>query len=124
MDKYDGTEAFIDVLNANGVEHIFVNPGGEMGALLATITRFRMEGKPTPQLILCLDESVALTAAHGHYMISKKPQVVMVHAELGTLQLGGALHNVQWGRVPVIMLSIGAGRKGGFVGNTLRGFVC
>ena len=30
MDQYDGTEAFIDVLNANGVEHIFLNPGGEI----------------------------------------------------------------------------------------------
>jgi acetolactate synthase-1/2/3 large subunit len=27
----------------------------------------------------------------------------MVHAELGTLQLGGALHNVQGGRIPVIL---------------------
>jgi acetolactate synthase-1/2/3 large subunit len=105
MDQYDGTEAFIDVLNANGVEHIFLNPGGEMGAFLATISKFRMMGKPTPQLILCLDESVALTAAHGHYMISGRPQVVMVHAELGTLQMGGALHNAQGGRVPVIMLA-------------------
>ena len=64
-----------------------------------------MMGKSPPQLILCLDESVALTAAHGHYMISGRPQVVMVHAELGTLQMGGALHNAQGGRVPVIMLA-------------------
>ncbi len=103
MTEYRGTEAFIDVLNANGVEHIFFNPGGEMGPLLTTISKFRIEGKPTPQLILCLDESVALTAAHGHYMISGRPQVVMVHAELGTLQLGGALHNAQGGRIPVIL---------------------
>jgi acetolactate synthase-1/2/3 large subunit len=113
MDQYDGTEAFIEVLNANGVEHIFFNPGGEMGALLATISKFRMQGKPAPRLILCLDESVALTAAHGHYMISGRPQVVMVHAELGTLQLGGALHNAQGGRVPVILLAgrIPTGRR-------------
>ncbi|MFC1921234.1 thiamine pyrophosphate-requiring protein [Chloroflexota bacterium] len=103
MDKYDGAEAFIEVLNAYGVEHIFFNPGGEQGALLATIAKYRLLGKPCPRLILCLDESVALTAAHGHYMISGRPQFVMVHSELGTLQLGGALHNAQWGRVPVIL---------------------
>ncbi|MEK7353624.1 MAG: thiamine pyrophosphate-dependent enzyme [Chloroflexota bacterium] len=103
MEQYDGAEAFIEVLNANGVEHIFFNPGGEMGALLATISKFRILGKQTPRLILCLDESVALTAAHGHYMVSGRPQVVMVHSELGTLQLGGALHNAQWGRIPVIL---------------------
>ena len=103
MEKYQGIEAFIDVLNANGVEHIFFNPGGEQGPILATISKYRISGKPAPRLILCLDESVALTAAHGHYMVSGRPQVVMVHSELGTLQVGGALHNVQWGRVPVII---------------------
>ena len=103
MEQYDGAEAFIEVLNANGVEKIFFNPGGEQGALLATISKYRILGKKSPQLILCLDESVALTAAHGHYMVSGRPQVVMVHSELGTLQLGGALHNAQWGRIPVIL---------------------
>ncbi len=103
MEQYAGVEAFIEVLNANGVEHIFFNPGGEMGPILATIAKYRVSGKPAPRLILCLDESVALTAAHGHYMVSGRPQLVMVHAELGTLQLGGALHNAQWGRVPVIL---------------------
>lgn len=103
MEVYSATEAFIDVLNTNRVEKIFFNAGGEQAALLATIARFRLEGRRCPQLIACLDESVALAAAHGHYMVSGRPQVVMVHAELGTMQLGGALHNVQGGRVPVIL---------------------
>jgi acetolactate synthase I/II/III large subunit len=103
VDRYAGAEAFIDVLNANGVENIFFNPGGEQATIQATISRYRIAGKRAPRLILCLDEAVAMTAAHGHYMISGKPQLVMVHAELGTLQVGGALHNAQWGRVPVIL---------------------
>ena len=103
MEQYNGIEAIIDVLNANGVEKIFFNPGGEQGAVLGTIAELRSLGRPCPQLILCLDESVALTAAHGHYMVSGRPQMVMVHAELGTQQIGGALHNAQGGRIPVII---------------------
>lgn len=103
MEQYAGVEAFIEVLNANGVENIFFNPGGEQGPTLATIAKYKVSGKPSPRLILCLDESVAMTAAHGHYMVSGRPQLVMVHAELGTLQVGGALHNAQWGRIPVIL---------------------
>ena len=57
----------------------------------ATIAKFRVSGKRAPRLVLCLDESVAMAAAHGHYMVSCKPQVVMVHSELGTQQVGGAL---------------------------------
>jgi acetolactate synthase-1/2/3 large subunit len=56
-------------------------------------------------MVLCLDESVALSAAHGHYMVSGQPQVVLVHAELGTLQLGGNLHNAQWGRIPIVIMA-------------------
>ena len=103
MEKYSGAEAFIDVLNANGVEHIFFNPGGDMAPIQAAIMKYHSLGKRAPHLVLCLHESVALTAAHGHYMVSGRPQVVMVHSELGTQQLGGALHNAQWGRVPVVI---------------------
>ena len=103
MDEYHGIEAIIDVLNANGVDKIFFNPGGEQSSLLAAIAKHRLEGKTAPQLVVCLDESVALSAAHGHHMVSGRPQFVMVHAELGTQQIGGALHNAQGGRIPVII---------------------
>jgi len=103
LEQYTGADAFIEVLNAHGVENIFFNPGGEQAAIQATIARNRVLGKRSPRLVLCLDESVALTAAHGNYVVTGQPQIVMVHSELGTLQLGGALHNAQWGRVPVVL---------------------
>lgn len=103
MEHYSGAEAFVEVLNANRVEHIFFNPGADTAPVQAAIMKYRSLGKRAPKLVLCLHESVALTAAHGHYMVSGRPQVVMVHSELGTQQLGGALHNAQWGRVPVII---------------------
>jgi acetolactate synthase-1/2/3 large subunit len=105
MKKYQGSEAFIEVLNANGIEHIFFNPGGEMGLLQVSLLKYRATSNRAPKMIMCLHESVALTAAHGHYMVSGKPQVVMVHSELGTQQVGGALHNAQWGRIPVVLMA-------------------
>ncbi len=103
METYDGAEAFVEILNANHVQHIFFNPGIDTVPVQAALIRMQESGKPTPSLIMCLDESVAMTAAQGHYMVSGRPQVVMVHAELGTLRVGGAMHNAQWGRVPVIL---------------------
>ncbi len=103
MEKYEGAEAFLEVLKANGVECIFFNPGSDTTPLQAAILKYRASGKRAPRLILCLDESVAMAAAQGHYMVSGRPQVVMVHDELGTLQVGGAIHNAQWGRIPVIL---------------------
>ena len=105
MRTYSTAEAFIDIANAHGIDKIFFNPGGEIIGLQSLIAQARVAGKKAPQLLLCLDESVAVSAAHGNYMVSGKPQVILVHSELGTLQMGGNLQNLQWGRVPVVIMA-------------------
>ena len=104
---YKSGEAFIDVLNAHGVEKVFLNPGFEFIDILTNIALARTDGsgRMAPQLVLCPDESVTASAAYGNYMVTGKPQVIMVHSELGSLQLGGNLQNLQWGRVPAVILA-------------------
>jgi len=86
MEQYVQAEACVEVLNSYGVEYIFFNPGIDTVPLQVAVSRFKALGKKAPGLVLCLDEAVAMAAAHGHYMVSGRPQVVMVHSELGTLQ--------------------------------------
>jgi acetolactate synthase-1/2/3 large subunit len=105
MPKYKRAEAFLEILNAAGIDTIFINPGIDTTPVQSAILKYMLSGKRCPKLILNLDESVAMSAAHGNYVVTGKPQVVMVHAELGTLQVGGALHNAQWGRVPLLFLA-------------------
>jgi acetolactate synthase I/II/III large subunit len=103
MEQYVQAEACLEVMNSYGVEYIFFNPGIDTVPFQVAISRFKATGKKTPGLILCLDEAVAMAAAHGHYMVSGRPQVVLVHSELGTLQVGGAMTNAQRGRIPVVL---------------------
>ena len=103
MGKYVSSDGFIEVMNAYDVEHVFFNPGIDNVPILEALSKYRASGSQVPRGILCLDEFVAMTAAHGHYMASGRPQAVLVHSELGTQQIGGALHNAQWGRVPVVL---------------------
>jgi acetolactate synthase I/II/III large subunit len=103
MEQYVQAEACIDVMNSYGVEYIFFNPGIDTVPFQVAVSRLKGTGKKAPSLVLCLDESVAMAAAHGHYMVSGRPQVVLVHSELGTLQVGGAITNAQRGRVPVVL---------------------
>ena len=105
MEEYGNVKAMIDVMNASGVEHVFFNPGIDNVPVLETLSALRARGEPAPRGILCLDEFVAMTAAHGNWMASGRPQAVSVHSELGVLQLGGSLHNAQWGRVPVVFFT-------------------
>ncbi|MBN1189215.1 MAG: hypothetical protein JXA46_05625 [Dehalococcoidales bacterium] len=103
MEEYVQAEACIRVMNSYGVEYIFFNPGIDTVPFQVAVSRLKAEGEQSPALVLCLDESVAMAAAHGHYMVSGRPQVVLVHSELGTLQVGGAMTNAQRGRVPVVL---------------------
>ena len=105
MENYTTIKALIDVMNRHSVEFVFFNPGIDNVPVLETLAAYQSQGKKSPKSILCLDEFVAMTAAHGSWMASGKPQVVSVHSELGTLQIGGALHNAQWGRVPVVFFT-------------------
>ncbi|MCH7786604.1 MAG: thiamine pyrophosphate-requiring protein [Chloroflexi bacterium] len=98
-----GAEAFVELLNNNGVEFLFLNSGTDTFPIQEAIAKFADIGKPAPRVILCPDEATALAAAHGHFMVSRKPQVVMVHVDAGTLQLGGGMHNAQRGRIGIIL---------------------
>jgi acetolactate synthase-1/2/3 large subunit len=112
MGTYTGADAFLEVINRYGVEHIFFNPGIDNALLIEAISRYSAYDKSAPKSILCLDESVAMHAAYGNYMATGKAQVVLVHSELGTMQIGGALHNAQWGKIPVIFCAEHQGPPG------------
>jgi acetolactate synthase-1/2/3 large subunit len=105
MEEFGAIKTIIDVFNSSGVEFLFFNPGIDNVPLLETVSAYRASGRKTPRSILCLDEFVAMTAAHGNYMASGRPQAVSVHSELGVLQIGGSLHNAQWGKVPVVFFT-------------------
>lgn len=99
----EGAEAFVEMLNANGVDYIFLNPGTDTFPVQEALAKFQAQEKRVPKVILSLHESVAMSAAHGHFMLSGRPQVVFVHVDLGTQQVGGALHNAQRGRIGVVL---------------------
>ena len=114
----EGAEAFIELLNANDVEYIFLNPGTDTFPIQEALSKFKALGKRTPNVILSLHESVAMAAAHGYFMISGRPQVVIVHVDVGTQQVGGALHNAQRGRAGIIFC---AGRTPSTFEQNVRG---
>jgi amino acid adenylation domain-containing protein len=96
-------DVFIERLNTQSVEYIFVNPGSDIAPILESLAKFETLGRRAPKVILCLHESVAMAAAHGFFMITGKPQVVLVHADVGTQNIGANLHNAQRGRAGVVV---------------------
>lgn len=99
----EGSEILVEMLIRQGVEYIFLNPGTDTVPIQEALAKFQALGKTTPEVVLCLHEFVAMSAAHGHFMVSGKPQMVLVHVGLGTQQLGGALHNAHRSRMAVLL---------------------
>jgi len=114
----EGAEAFVELLNANNVEYIFLNPGTDTFPIQEALSKFKSLGKRTPEVILCLYESVALMAAHGYFAVTGRPQVLLLHVDVGTLNVGGALHDAQRGRIGIIFC---AGRTPSTFDQDMRG---
>ena len=55
--------------------------------------------------ITCPHEMVAMSAAHGYAQATGRGQAVLVHVDVGTQSLGGAVHNAAKGRVPVLLFA-------------------
>lgn len=97
--------AFLDALTEAGVTHIFANWGSDHPGIVEALAEARATGRPVPAVVVCPNEMVALSAAHGHAQVSGQAQAVIVHVECGTQAMAGAVHNAAKGRIPVLIFA-------------------
>lgn len=95
----------LDALREAGVTHLFANFGSDHPAIIEALAQDRDDGIDTPRVILCPHEYTALSAAHGCAAVTGEPQAVFVHTDVGTANLGGAVHNAARSRVPVFVFA-------------------
>jgi acetolactate synthase-1/2/3 large subunit len=88
-----------------GVRYLFTNLGSDHPAFIEGFAQLAARGEPMPEVIVCPHEMTALSAAHGYAMITRRPQLVLVHVDVGTQNLGGSIHNAARGRVPAIIVA-------------------
>ena len=88
-----------------GIEYIFTNLGSDHPAFIEAFAEIDVQGGKMPQIIVCPHEMTALSAAHGYAMRTRRPQMVLVHVDVGTQNLGCSIHNAARGRVPAIVVA-------------------
>jgi acetolactate synthase I/II/III large subunit len=101
----DAAAELVATLADEGVQHLFINPGTDTAPVQEALAAARTASTPSPRAILCTHEFVALSSAMGHYFATGTPQAVLVHVDAGTLNLGGAWHNAQRNRLPVVVFA-------------------
>ncbi|GAA4465372.1 thiamine pyrophosphate-binding protein [Nibrella saemangeumensis] len=102
--KRTGNFAIIEQFLADGMDHMFGNPGTvEQGFLDA------LESYPDMKYILTLQESVAVLMADGYARASQKPTIVQLHSSPGIGNGVGALYQAKRGHSPLVVIGGDAG---------------
>ena len=111
-------QGYLELLRERGIKYFFGNAGTDFASLVDAFAKFAEEGKQYPRPITVPHEFVAVSMAHGYYMVTGEPQVVMVHVIVGTANASGAIINAARAQVPIIF---SAGRtpltEAGFTGS-------
>ena len=95
-------QAYLSLLGARGIEYFFANGGTDFASIIEGFARLTAEGRKVPKPVTVPHEMVAASMAHGYYLVTGRPQVVMVHVTVGTANLLAAMMNSSRAKVPII----------------------
>lgn len=98
-------DELMDAFQEVGISYLFCNLGSDHPSIIEALAKAKLENKSLPKAIISPHESVAMAAAQGHAMISGQTQGVIIHNDVGTQNLGGAVHNAFRARVPVFIFA-------------------
>ena len=101
-----GHEAILRQFLANGIDHMFGNPGTvEQGCLDA------LSDVPEMKYILTLQESIAVLCADGYARSRFKPALVQIHSSPGLGNAIGNLYQAMKGQAPLVVIGGDSGIK-------------
>ena len=98
-------EAFLRALSDHGIDFFFANPGTDFPPVIEAFARARKFGAPAPRPMVIPHENTAVSMAHGVYMLTGRPQAVMVHVSVGTGNTLNTLINASRDHIPLLLLA-------------------
>ncbi len=106
----EASDLVVDALARGGVKHLFFTSGSDILSLQESVSKAKAQGRPSPDIITCTHEAVALNAAVGSAMVSGKPAATAVHVDVGLQNHGCAIHNAHASNSPVLLMAGSAPR--------------
>ena len=95
-------DAYLAILADRGVDYLFANAGTDFAPLIEAFSKAEAQGLKTPKPVTVPHENVALSMAMGYYLKTGRPQLVMVHVNVGTANAVCGVMNAWRGNIPVI----------------------
>ena len=96
-------EAFLRALADHGIDYFFCNPGTDFAPIVEAFGRAKKTNAKVPRPVMVPHENLAVSMAHGAFLMNGKPQAVMVHTNVGTGNSLNNLINASRDRAPLIL---------------------
>src|SRR2546426_1713145 len=100
MPRMTGKRAMIEQLLADGVRHVFGNPGTTEQGFMDALGDY-----PQIEFMLALHEGVAVCMADAYARLTRRPAFVEVHIAPGLGNALGMLHNARIGKTPMVVFA-------------------
>ena len=118
LEQTTAAEAYLTLMADRGVDYLFANAGTDFAPLIEAMSKIEINGGKLPKPVTVPHENVAVSMALGYYLATGKPQLVMVHVNVGTANAICGVMNAWRGNVPILF---SAGRtpyseEGGLLG--------
>jgi acetolactate synthase-1/2/3 large subunit len=95
-------QAYLELLAHRGIDYFFANAGTDFAPLIDAFTKLSTLHIDHPKPIAVPHENAAVAMAHGYYLITGKPQVVMVHVNVGTANALNGIINASRDHIPIL----------------------
>ena len=96
-------DAYLALLARRGIDYLFANAGTDFAPIIEAFAKAKVTGRRVPTPILVPHENVAVSMAHGYWMVTGRMQAAMVHVGPGTANSLNAIMNASRQRVPILM---------------------
>ncbi len=97
--------ALFGKLKALGVDFVFANSGTDFPPIIEGLIDARNRGVDLPTEVTVPHEHVALGMAHGFFLVSGRPQAVMLHTNVGLSNGATGAINAACDQVPMFLMS-------------------
>jgi acetolactate synthase-1/2/3 large subunit len=96
------SDAYMALLADRGIDYWFANAGTDFAPVVETLAKAQVLETRVPTAVTCPHENTAMHMAIGYFLVTGKPQAVMVHVNVGTANGMNGLLNAARGHVPVL----------------------
>ena len=99
----NGAESVLLGLKRSGIDYVFANAGTDFPPIIEALAQLPANAVPEPVTIP--HETAAVAMAHGYYLVTGRPQAVMVHVNVGLANTAMGVINAASDNIPVIVMS-------------------